>query len=155
MKNLIKKIIHFFLKLIPLSLYRGIIQPKITGLIYHAVSDNPLPHINYIYPPVTTVHFEEALRYLKTNYNVITYDQLHAHRIKGKPLPDRAMHLSFDDGYIECYTLVCPLLKKYNIPCTFFITSNWIDNKGMFFRNKVGLCIEKLNTFDETEEFTY
>jgi peptidoglycan/xylan/chitin deacetylase (PgdA/CDA1 family) len=104
---------------------------------------------------VTTLRFEEALKYLKKNFNVITYDQLHAHRIEGKPLPDRALHLSFDDGYVECYTLVCPLLQKHNVPCTFFITSDWIDNKGMFYRNKVGLCIEKLSGLDQAEVSRY
>jgi peptidoglycan/xylan/chitin deacetylase (PgdA/CDA1 family) len=153
MKNIVKKIIQLFLKFVPLSLYKNIIHPKVTGLIYHAVSDRSLPYIDHIYPPVKTDRFEEALKYLKNHYNIITYEQLHTHRIEGKQLPDKALHLSFDDGYIECYTLVRPLLKKYNIPCTFFITSDWIDDKGMFYRNKVGLCIEKLSGLMEMEVF--
>jgi len=151
MKNLIKKLIQLFLNFVPLSLFKSTIHPKVTGLIYHAVSNQPLPHVDYIYPPVTTSRFETALRYLKKNFNVTTYDQLHAHRINGKPLPEKALHLSFDDGYIECYTLVRPLLIKHNIACTFFITTDWIDNKGMFYRNKVGLCIDKLNGLDEVK----
>ena len=151
MKNLIKKLIRFILKFVPLSLYKSSIHPKVTGLIYHAVSDRSLPYVDHIYPPVTTIRFEEALKYLKKNFTIITYDQLHAHRIGGKPLPDRALHLSFDDGYVECYTLVRPLLIKHKIPCTFFITSDWIDNKGMFYRNKVGLCIDKISSLNEIE----
>jgi peptidoglycan/xylan/chitin deacetylase (PgdA/CDA1 family) len=155
MKNTIKRLIQFLLKFIPLSIYKGIIQPKVTGLIYHAVSDQPLPYVDHIYPPVSITRFEEALKYLKKNFNVITYDQLHAHRIEGKPLPDKAAHLSFDDGYIECYSLVRPLLQKYDLPCTFFITSDWIDNRKMFYRNKVGLCIEKINRLDQVEISSY
>ncbi|MEX2143624.1 MAG: polysaccharide deacetylase family protein, partial [Anaerolineales bacterium] len=32
---------------------------------------------------------------------------------------------------------------KYGIPCTFFITSGWVDNQRMFYRNKVSLCLER------------
>lgn len=34
--------------------------------------------------------------------------------------------LSFDDGRIDNYTIVYPLLKKYNIPATFNITTGYI-----------------------------
>ena len=151
MKNIIKQLIQGFLKLVPLSLFSRMIHPEVTGLIYHAVSDRPLPHVDHIYPPVTTTRFEEALIYLKRNYNVITYDQLHAHIFAAEGLPEKALHLSFDDGYIECYTLVRLLLQEHKIPCTFFITSDWIDNQNMFYRNKVGLCIEKLGKMKPEE----
>ncbi len=32
--------------------------------------------------------------------------------------------LTFDDGYAECYSIVAPLLKKYNISCIFFIITD-------------------------------
>lgn len=151
MKNIIKQLIRVFMKLIPLSVFSRIIHREVTGLIYHAVSDRPLPHVDHIYPPVTTARFEAALIYLKKNYSVITYKQLHAHIFAGDRIPEKALHLSFDDGYIECYTLVRPLLQKHEIPCTFFITSDWIDNQNMFYRNKVGLCIEKLGKLKKEE----
>ncbi len=155
MKNIIKQLIKVFLKIIPLPIFSRIIQPKVTGLIYHAVSDHPLPHVDYIYPSVSTTRFEGALIYLKRNFNLITYEQLHVHIIDGVGLPRRAAHLSFDDGYVECYTLVRPLLLKYEIPCTFFITTDLIDNQNMFFRNKVGLCIERVGKGEETEVTRY
>jgi peptidoglycan/xylan/chitin deacetylase (PgdA/CDA1 family) len=88
--------------------------------------------------------FEAALRYIKKNFNPVTEEQLTSARLHGKPLPPRALHLSFDDGFTECYTVARPLLLKHGIPCTFFVTSGWVDNKSMFYRNKVSLCIERL-----------
>jgi hypothetical protein len=46
---------------------------------------------------------------------------------------------------------VLPLLQKHGIPCTFFITSDWIDNQDMFYRNKVGLCIEKMGKMKDND----
>jgi peptidoglycan/xylan/chitin deacetylase (PgdA/CDA1 family) len=74
----------------------------------------------------------------------VTEGELYEHRVNGRPLPARALHLSFDDGFAECYAVARPLLLKHGIPCTFFITSGWVDNQRMFYRNTVSLCLERL-----------
>jgi peptidoglycan/xylan/chitin deacetylase (PgdA/CDA1 family) len=144
MKNLIKYFLRLVLKLIPLRIYSYLFQRDCVGLFYHSVSDEWLPYVKFIYPPVPTSRFEQSLIYLKRNYNPVSYDMLHAHVFEGAALPPRAVHLSFDDGYKECYSIVRPLLLKYKIPCTFFVTTDWIDNKDMFYRNKACLCVEKI-----------
>ncbi len=103
-----------------------------------------MPHVRHIYPVVPAADFEAALLYLKENYSFVSYAQLHAHIFEGAPLPPRAVHLSFDDGYAECFAVVRPLLLKYEIPGTFFITTGLIDNKILFYRNKQSLCVERL-----------
>jgi len=51
------------------------------------------------------------------------------------------MLLTFDDGLKEMKTVVAPILKKRNIPAVFFLTTDFIDNKDLFFRNKISLLI--------------
>jgi len=43
---------------------------------------------------------------------------------------DEYVSLTFDDGWESDYTIAFPVLKKYNINATFFITTGWIDQKG-------------------------
>lgn len=43
-----------------------------------------------------------------------------------------AVHLSFDDGYLDNFTLAYPILKKYNIPFSVFIASELIDEEEPF-----------------------
>lgn len=126
----------------PLSFYPYLIRRDVIGLFYHSVSDERLPHVQHLYPPESVKRFEAALNYIKTNYRPISEAKLFSHRIEGKPLPPRALHLSFDDGFADCFTIAKPLLQKYGIPCTFFITSSWVNNRSMFYRNKVSLCLE-------------
>ena len=126
----------------PLSLYPYLIKRDVIGLFYHSVSDNHIPYIQNLYPPEPISRFKAALGYIKKHYHPVTEAELFAHRFEGKALPPRALHLSFDDGFAECYTVVRPLLLQYEIPCTFFVTSGWVDNRSMFYRNKVSLCIE-------------
>ena len=131
-----------FRRSMPLSLYPYLIRRDVIGLFYHSVSNDRLPHIQHLYPPEPVARFESALRYIKKNYRPVSDAKLYAHRIDGKPLPPKAFHLSFDDGFAECYTVARPLLQEYGIPCTFFVTSGWVDNQSVFYRNKVSLCIE-------------
>jgi peptidoglycan/xylan/chitin deacetylase (PgdA/CDA1 family) len=129
---------------IPLGLYPYLIRRDMVGLFYHAVSDERLAHIQHLYPPEPVERFEAALRYIKKHFHPVADAELYAHRMDGRRLPARAVHLSFDDGFAECFTVARPLLLKYGIPCTFFTTSDWVDNQRMFYRNKVSLCLERL-----------
>jgi peptidoglycan/xylan/chitin deacetylase (PgdA/CDA1 family) len=104
--------------------------------------------VGALYPPITSAQFEAALVYLKRNYTLVSYGQMHAHVVGGKPLPPNAAHITFDDGFAECYTVARPLLLKHEIPSTFFVTSDWIDNRAMFYRNKVALAIEAAGSME-------
>jgi peptidoglycan/xylan/chitin deacetylase (PgdA/CDA1 family) len=130
--------------MLPLSVLRRWQPRALTAIFYHAVSPEPLPHVAHLYPPLTPAQFEAALQYLQRHFHPVSYDQIHDWYAGRAELPPRAVHLSFDDGFGECYRVVVPLLLQYGIPSTFFVTTDWIDNRAMFFRHKVSLCIDAL-----------
>lgn len=144
MRKTFTSAIEIFSRLIPMGLYPRLIRRDVTDFFWHAVSDDPMPHVRHLYPVVPVADFEAALLYLKENYTFINYEQLHEYIFGGAPLPPRAVHLSFDDGYAECFSNVRPLLLKHEIPCTFFLTTGLIDNPTLFYRNKQSLCVERL-----------
>lgn len=61
------------------------------------------------------------------NYHTITVKQIEASRRGGKPLPPRAVLLTFDDGYRSHYTKVLPLLERFNYPAVMGLVTAWID----------------------------
>ncbi|MCU9954377.1 MULTISPECIES: poly-beta-1,6-N-acetyl-D-glucosamine N-deacetylase PgaB [Burkholderia] len=61
------------------------------------------------------------------NYHTITVKQIEASRHGGKPLPPRAVLLTFDDGYRSHYTKVLPLLERFKYPAVMGIVTAWID----------------------------
>ena len=64
---------------------------------------------------ISAYEFENDLKfYSENNYNTITISQLIAYVYEGKALPENPIILSFDDGYLNNYVNVLPLLKKYN-----------------------------------------
>lgn len=74
--------------------------------------------------------FEDHLKYLKKNFNIISFHEAFE-MLKNNIEPDRkTITLSFDDGYKNNLETALPLLEKYNIPTTFFISGICLENKG-------------------------
>ncbi|HUF37883.1 MAG TPA: polysaccharide deacetylase family protein [Anaerolineales bacterium] len=136
---------------IPLGVYRRLMPRGPVGFFYHVVSDHPLPHQRHLFPYKDPAAFETDLRWLAENTTPLDYAALAAHLDDGAPLPPNGSSLSFDDGLAECFTAVRPLLKKHDIPCIFFLTTDWIDNRALFYRGKISLAIEALTRLQDGE----
>jgi len=134
---------------IPISFYKKFIHKDVVCLFYHTISDKPLPHIKYLYDSKTEAMFERDLVYIKENYHTVNYQQVYDHFIGEFDVKPNAIFISFDDGFRECFSIARHLLKLYEIQCTFFVTTNFIDNKNMFYRNKVSLSIVRLGEFEQ------
>lgn len=93
--------------------------------------------------------FEQDLLYLQRNFDLISYDQLTVYLKGNNQLPARSVALTFDDGFAECFEVARPLLQKHGIPCSFFLNTNYIDNKDMAKEQKASLCIEQILNMDE------
>lgn len=149
MTNFITTLLEFFARLIPQPIYPWLLRRKNIDFFYHAVSSEPMEHARHLYPVVPTHEFERTLDYLQEHFQFVSYSQIHASRIGQGDLPPKAIHLSFDDGFVECFSVVRPLLLERSIPCTFFVATDWIDNQAMFYRNKVSLCVDHLRVHPE------
>ena len=140
---------------IPLAAFRRLFPRSPIGFFYHAVSDEPLPHVRHLYPHKSTAEFEQDILYLKQHFTLVGYPMLcelakiSKQSTRIPTLPTNAAFLSFDDGFVECYTVVRPILLKHNIPCLFFLATDWIDNQAMYYRGKMSLAIEAMAALNE------
>jgi len=134
---------------LPLSAYRLLSGPGVLGLYYHVVSDEPLPHIRHLYACKGEKAFESDLLYLAANFDLLTYEQLVEHRLRGKRSEAGSAILTFDDGLSECYSVVRPLLLKHRIPCVFFIPTDYVDNRQMCSDHKASLCIDRVMALED------
>lgn len=134
---------------LPLGLYRTSVKRDVIGLYYHVISNERLAYIQHLYAYKTVESFEADLVYLKDHFNFISYAQLESHKTKGTKLPPRAIILTFDDGLSQCFSTVRSLLLKYQLPCVFFVNTNFLDNRGLAADMKASLCIEKFLSADE------
>ncbi len=90
-------------------------------LMYHVFSEETEPASPFI--TVGIKRFEEQIQALLANgYTPITFKDLDAY-LKGEGgLPDKPIILTADDGYLNNYTLAFPILQKYKVPATFFVS---------------------------------
>lgn len=76
---------------------------------------------------VSPSNFEAQLAWLAANrYQVIRLDDLAAFLAGRRALPKRAVVITFDDGYESMYRHAFPLLRKYGMPATLFIYTDFV-----------------------------
>ena len=112
---------------------------------YHIVADETPVHIRNLYQARTVEEFKADLDFLLKHYEPISLKELIADVCKNKSPQKNRFHLTFDDGLAEIYTMVAPILKERNIPATFFISTDFIDNKAMFYRFKASILAERFS----------
>lgn len=91
-------------------------------------------HVSETTPAATSIspkRFAQHMSWLAENeYDVLAMDELLRLLKKNKPLPDKTVVITFDDGYHSIYTEAWPLLKKYAWPFTVFVNSQHHDEKN-------------------------
>ena len=81
---------------------------------------------------VSPKHFSEHLEVLQRIACSLRLDHLAIALRKGK-IPRRSVVITFDDGYRDNLTAAKPILERFHIPATFFLSSGSIDGNREFW----------------------
>jgi biofilm PGA synthesis lipoprotein PgaB len=99
-------------------------------LSYHDIRDNVRESFK-TWPEATAVDTQDLVQQLswidKNGYRPVSLQQIVDARAGGTPLPDKAILLTFDDGFASVYSKVFPLLKQFNYPAVIAIVGDWIQ----------------------------
>ncbi len=94
-------------------------------LAYHDVEDTD-PDQTFV--SVLTEHLRQQFSWLhENNYVPVSIDQILAAKAGTATLPEKAVLLTFDDGYQSFYQRVYPLLKAYRWPAVVAPVGVWTD----------------------------
>lgn len=96
-------------------------------LLYHRLDD--VVDVHDVAVPAGL--FAQHLQWLQANCSVMPVSDLLA--AAPEALPERAVGISFDDGYLDNLTVAAPLLSKHGAPATFFVTSRWLESPGEYW----------------------
>jgi len=106
-------------------------QSNIPAIMYHSVG-RPMDDWKWSFLTVPWKVFEDHLRHLSAaGYQTVGFDQLVDHMSGIKELPHRSVILSFDDGYLDNWTYVAPLLEKYSFCGTVFVNPEFVDPRDI------------------------
>src|SRR5260370_35957431 len=86
-------------------------------LTYHSIShgDSPLK--------ISPELFAEQMEWLRGNAQVVSLSEIVAALASRRPLPERTVVLTFDDGFHDLYTSAAPLLHPWGLPATFCLAT--------------------------------
>lgn len=123
------------------TLFRYLNRNKVLILAYHGVTRK-----NYKIPPWTQIPckvFDKQIRYISERYNVVSLKQVVDAMPSGAELPKNPAVITFDDGYKNNYTAALPILQKYRLPATIFVTPGYVDSENILPLDEAYLIVIK------------
>ena len=118
-------------------------KSEVTVVMYHYVRDLK----NSRYPNIKGLDiekFKKQIKFFKENYNFVRIEDLieYYKNPKEKELPEKAILLTFDDGYKDHYNYVLPVLLENNIQGSFYIPTKCFQDKKVLDVNKIHFILE-------------
>jgi peptidoglycan/xylan/chitin deacetylase (PgdA/CDA1 family) len=129
---------------------------KVTGQksifpFYHVVADHEIVHIKHLYKIKSVKQFESDLDFFLREFQKLDVGDLKQNGEWGH-LPDKKGFLiSFDDGLREFHDVIAPVLIRKGIPAICFLNTAFIDNKGLFYRYKASVLMERMRKKSVTQ----
>ncbi|MBO9684207.1 MAG: polysaccharide deacetylase family protein [Flavisolibacter sp.] len=142
--KLLKRFYYSSTRFLPLQFLLRTSPVKSVFPYHHIVSDEEVPHISNLYPYKNTVEFKKDLEFLLKRFEPIHPTDLISFIENHNRLPEKKFLLTFDDGFKEIYEVVAPILKSKGVSAIFFINPAFIDNKEMFYRNKISVLLGEI-----------
>ena len=107
--------------LLPYAKLRNAWRPGLRILMYHRVA----PLAAYDQLTVSPARFAQQMQELAQHQVVGLEDGLRA--LQSGPLRTPLIAVTFDDGYLDNLTEALPVLQRYGIPATIFVTTQFCD----------------------------
>lgn len=117
---------------------------KIRILLYHRVEDLS-EDVSLL--SVSPCNFDDHMKYINENYDVLRLNDDFEEWMKTAQRD--AVIITFDDGYYDWYTKALPILGKYNIPATMFITTGYVDSDKEFWTENLHRALFEQKIFHE------
>jgi peptidoglycan/xylan/chitin deacetylase (PgdA/CDA1 family) len=118
---------------------------SLSVLTYHRVGES----YNQLF--MNEALFEQQLIWLKNYFNPLDLNE-GLTKQRHKQLPPRAVAITVDDGYVDSYTTILPLLKKHGLTATFFISTSGLT-KGYLWDELISSAVMQLSA--NVKELTF
>lgn len=119
-------------------------------LVFHGI--DKIGETKYNSRFISQTYFEELIIYFKQNYHLISIEDFYQKKFKKNVMN---IALTFDDGYLNNFKYAIPILEKYQVPASFYITT--IHKKKVFlwpdFLDLISFYTEKKEVLFDGKKF--
>lgn len=112
--------------------FKQVRGPKFVILCYHRVGSGGVPFYSNFDPRA----FEAQIRFLRRAYRIVSLDDL-CHELDAGGPPSQAVAITFDDGYRDLYTNAFPILRRYGVPATVYLTASAIETGEISWYDRI------------------
>jgi hypothetical protein len=111
------------------SLFRLVNRNRALILTYHRFGDGP--------SATSARTLQEQLNCLTTRYNLLPLEEIAARVAARQDLPPGAAAVTIDDGYDDAYRIAFPLLRRFRVPATLFVVTDFLHGRGWVWTDKM------------------
>lgn len=112
----------------------------IVTLNYHRIGDLTQTPIDPGVFSATADQFEEQLKYLKSNCDVIGVSDIAEALRPGSNR--RCVLITFDDGYVDNYEVAFPILQQVDLPAVIFLTTDYLDKRVVSWWDEIAWIVK-------------
>ena len=135
---------------------------KLLILNYHRIRPNDpqfsTPFDDGVYG-VNSDEFARQIKWLKSNTRIMSEKDLLDHKRNGAFVtPDTSapcVMITFDDGYLDNYTLAYPILKHYEVPAILFVSTQMVQARQIPWWDVIAYlikrCVKPFIAFNDRE----
>src|SRR5881394_1625536 len=113
------------------GLYARDFGSKMVVIAFHRINDQ-LPSDGLT---CSGAKFEAFCRFFRRYFKVVPLSDQVAGIRAGRPMGG-TLSITFDDGYVDNFEVAAPILRKLDLPATFFIATGFIGSKVVPFWDK-------------------
>ncbi|MBL8331304.1 MAG: polysaccharide deacetylase family protein [Rubrivivax sp.] len=117
-------------------------------VMYHRVIDDPAQDPFQLGMCVMRDRFERQIRYLRSTFNILTVSEAMRRLDLGEPLPERALSVTFDDGYLDNLTRALPVMQRYDVPFSVYVPTGGLEEGTMLWWDRVVALLAGTRRFE-------
>lgn len=122
--------------------------PKAVILMYHRIVRTELDPWGMCVSPENFSEQLGSIRRVATPMSLVDFVRAR----ESGALPERAVVVTFDDGYIDNYEIALPILRQHQVPATLFVTTCNIGTDREFWWDRLETLLLAAGTLPDTLE---
>jgi len=116
-------------------------RPGVVVFGYHRIGNRDECEYNRDLFSASAEQFDYQLSYIKRHIPVLLPHEFAELMDKKKPITRLHAIITFDDGYLDNYTVAFPLLRQHNLRAAFFLTTSFVGSSCLPYWDEIAYLV--------------